>query len=224
MHKFTHGDFLAGGEANLQIPELAATTSPSSITHTFFVECEICHVILKPVRDLGNHKRENHPPIVKQKVCYGTADQANPSPVSRGNKKPAPSPVLLPRQIPCPGCKIGCYNRKTLLGHVSAEHPSYKFMCNEANCFKANISKSGLFKHKRNHILQDSYDSVLCMDCQETFKCEDDCDNHQCPAQAPKPKQKKQPKIEPHENFKGGGEGSSGGKRNTRSTQIKKEK
>ena len=147
--KFTHGDFLAGGEANLRIPELAATTSPSLITHTSFIECEICHVILKSVRDLGNHKRENYPPIVKQKVCSGTADQATPSPVSHGNQKPAPSPVLLPRQIPCPVCKVGCNDRQTLLGHVSVEHPSYKFMCNEANCFKVYISKSGLFKHKK---------------------------------------------------------------------------
>ena len=57
-----------------------------------------------------------------------------------------------------------------------------------------------------------------------TFKCEDDCDNHKCPAWAPKPKQKKQPKTEPQENFEGEGKGTSSGKRNTRSTQIKKEK
>ena len=101
------------------------------------------------MRDLGNHKRENHPPIVKQKVHSGTANQATPSPVSHGNQKPAPSPVLLPGQIPCPVCKIACNDRQTLLGHVSAEHPSYQFMCDEANCFKAYISKSGLFKHKK---------------------------------------------------------------------------
>ena len=102
------------------------------------------------MRDLEIHKRENHPPIVRQKVRSGTADQATPSPVSHGNQKPGQSSVLLLGQIPCPVCKIGCNDRQTLLGHISPEHLSYKFMCDEANCFKAYISKLGLFKHKKN--------------------------------------------------------------------------
>ena len=139
--KFTHGHFLSGAKANIRIPELAATPSPSSITWTSFIECQMCHVILKSVRDLGIHKRENHPPIIRQKAYSGTADQAIPSPASRGNQKPAQSPVLLLGQIPCPVCKIGCNDRETHLGHVSVEHPSYKFMCDEANCLKAYVSK-----------------------------------------------------------------------------------
>ena len=61
------------------------------------------------------------------------------------------------------------------------------------------------------------------MDCQETFKCEEDCYNHECPAEVPKPKQKNEPKTEPQENAEGEGKGASGEKRNTRSTRIKKE-
>ena len=83
------------------------------------------------MRDLGIHKRENHPAVIKQKAH---SDQSTPSPVSHGNWKPAPSSVLLPRQIGCPVCKIGCNDRQTLIGHVGTEHPSHKFMCDEANC------------------------------------------------------------------------------------------
>ena len=64
----------------------------------------------------------------------------------------------------------------------------------------------------------------MCIDCQETFKCEEDCDNHECPAWVPKLKLKNEPKTEPQENAEGEGEGEGalGGKRNTRSTRIKK--
>ena len=60
------------------------------------------------------------------------------------------------------------------------------------------------------------------MDCQETFKCEDDCDNHKCPTWAPKPKQKKQPKTEPQENFEGEGKGTSGGKGTLEALELRK--
>ena len=150
---------------------------------------------------------------------YGTTDQATPLPVSCGNQKPASSPVLLSGQIPCPICKIGCYDRQTLLEHVSAEYPSYKFMCDEANCFKAYISKSGLSKHKKPIFCR-----IVMTACYVWIVRKLSNDNHQCPAQTPKPKQKKQPKTEWQENFEGEGEGPFGGKRNTRSTQIKKEK
>ena len=176
--KVTHVPFLSGGEDNGRRPELASIT-PSSSPQTSFLECEICHVILKSVKDLGIHKRENHPAVMKQKEC---SDQSTPSPVSCGNRKPAPSPVLLPGQIGCPVCKIGCNDRQTLIGHVGAEHPSHKFMCDEANCFKVYISKSGLFKHKKTHIPEETDDSVLCMDCEQTFKSEEDCNNHNFPA------------------------------------------
>ena len=96
-------------------------------------------------------------------------------------------------------------------------------MYDEPNCFKAYISKSGLFKHKRTHIPQDSDESVICMDCNEAFKHEDDCNNHECPTRPPKPKQKKRPKTEPQESFESECESTSAGKRSTRSTQIKKE-
>ena len=94
-------------------------------------------------------------------------------------------------------------------------------MCHEANCFEIYISKSGLFKHKKIHV-QD--DSVLCMDCKETFKSEEDCDNHQCPASVQK--QPKKHKAEPQDNDEGEGEGecASCGKCNTRSSKIKKQK
>ena len=70
--------------------------------------------------------------------------------------------------------------------------------------------------------MDETEDSVLCMDCQETFKLEDDCDNHNCPAHTKEQKNNDvkdpKPKMEPPEN----GECSSNGKRRTRS-RIKKE-
>ena len=101
--KVTDVPFLSGGKDNIRRPELAGI-SPSSNIQTSFVECEICHVVLKSVRDLGIHKRENHPAVMKQKLCSGQlpSDQSTPLPVLHGNQKPAPSPVLLPRKIGCP--------------------------------------------------------------------------------------------------------------------------
>ena len=97
-------------------------------------------------------------------------------------------------------------------------------MCHEANCFKIYISKSGLFKHEKTHVQDTQDNSVLCMDCKKTFKSEEDCDNHQCPASVQK--NPKKHKTEPQDNNEGGGEGecASCGKRNTRSSKIKKEK
>ena len=64
--------------------------------------------------------------------------------------------------------------------------------------------------------------SVLCLDCQETFKSEEDCNNHNCPAHAEKQKnndvEDPKPKMEPQEIR----EPSSNGKRRTKS-RIKKE-
>ena len=148
-----------------------------------------------------------------------------PSPVSHGTvqKTPVTSPVLLPGQIACPLCKIGCNDKNVVLGHTSAEHLAYKFLCDELNCNKVYISKSGLFKHKKTYVQEETDDSVLCMDCQQTFKTEVDCDNHDCPTLTPRKKQNdiQNPNIKtecPPEN----GETSSNGKTRTRS-KIKKE-
>ena len=136
---------------------------------------------------MGIHKRDHHSGIVKPKAWPGPllSLTKTPSPVSHGNvqKTPVAGPVLLPGQIPCSLCKISCNDKNVLMGHVSAEHLAYKFMCDELNCFKVYISsKSGLFKHKKTHVPEETDDSVLCMDCHETFKLEQDCDNHNCPA------------------------------------------
>ena len=62
--------------------------------------------------------------------------------------------------------------------------------------------------------MQEIDDSVLCMDCQQTFKLEIDCDNHSCPARARDKEQKQIPdkdknlKVKPPED----GEQSSYGK------------
>ena len=138
------------------------------------------------MRDLGIHIRDNHSSIVKPKVWPGPMLSLikTPSPVSRRNvqKTPVASPVLLPGQIPCPLCKISCNDKNVVIGHVSVEHPAYKFMCDELNCCKVYISKSGLFKHKKTHVPEEGDNSVLCMECNETFKSEEDCDNHNCAA------------------------------------------
>ena len=114
----------------------------------------------KNERDLGLHKKENHFSIVKPKaqpepLLSVTKTQ---SPVSHGNvqKTPVASPVLLPAQIACPQCKISCNDKQILLGHVSAEQLAYKFMCDKLNCFKVYISKSGLFKHKKTHAMDET--------------------------------------------------------------------
>ena len=222
MSTFTHCNFLSGENTNIRVPELhTPAPSPSSSTQSCFIECEICHVIFKSIQDLGTHRREHHLPIIKKKVHSGTT----PLPVSHVNQKAACSPVLLPGQIPCPVCKVGCSDKHTLVGHVGAEHPTHRYMCNVPNCFKIYISKSGLFKHKKTHVQHEQADSVLCMDCKETFKSEEECDNHQCPARVPK-QTKKQHKTEQQDNDQGEGEGecASLGKCNTRSSKIKKEK
>ena len=213
---------MSGGKDNIRRPELAGI-SPSSSTQTSFVECEICHVIVKSVRDLGNHKRENHPAVMKQKVCSGPlpSNRSTPSPVLHGNQKTATSPVLLPGQIGCPVCKIGCNDKQTLTGHVGAEYPSHKFMCDEANCFKVYISKSGLFKHKKHTSLRKPM-TVFCVWTLNKHLNEEDCDNHNCPAWSNNGKQKRQSGSEPPEN--GEGESTSNGKRKARSSKIKKEK
>ena len=99
LHMFL---FLSGGEDNMGRAELASI-SPSSSTQTSCENCENCHVILKSVGDLGIHKRENHPAVVKQKACSGPLppDQSTPSlwKSSYGNWKPAPNPVSLHGQI-----------------------------------------------------------------------------------------------------------------------------
>ena len=74
----------------------------------------------------------------------------------------------------------------------------------------------------KTHVQDAQDDSVLCMDCKETFKSEEDCDNHQCPASVQK--QQKKHKTEPQDNDEGEGECASHGKCNTRSSKIKKEK
>ena len=90
------------------------------------------------------------------------------------------------------------------MGHVSAKHPAYKFMCDELNCFKVYISKPGLFKHKKTHVPEETDESVLCIDCQQTFKSEQDCENHNCPARTEEQKKSDvedpKPKIETPEN------------------------
>ena len=70
--------------------------------------------------------------------------------------------MLLQGQIPCPVCKVGCSDEETLVGHVGAEHPSHRYMCHEANCFKIYISKSGLFKHKK-HMSKTHKMTLLCV-------------------------------------------------------------
>ena len=69
---------------------------------------------------------------------------------------------------------------------------------------------------------EEANNSVLCMDCQKTFKSEEDYNNHNCAAHAEEQKKNdvedRKPKIETPENR----ETSSNGKRRTRS-RIKKE-
>ena len=195
---------MSGENINIRVRQLhTPAPSPSSSTQSCFIECEICHVVFKSICDLGTHRREHHPPIIKQQVHSGTPDGPT-SPIFHVNQKPAKSPMLLQGQIPCPVCKVGCSDKETLVGHVGAEHQSHRYMCHEANCFKIYISKSGLFKHKKTHVQDAQDDSVLCMDCKETFKSEEDCDNHQCPASAQK--QQKKHKTEPQDNNEGEGE------------------
>ena len=66
---------------------------------------------------------------------------------------------------------------------------------------------------------EETGDSVLYMDCQETFKT--DCDNHDCPAGALKKKQNdiQKPTIKTEHSPENGenGKTSSNGKRRTRS-------
>ena len=144
--------FLSVGDQTTRRPELL-WVSPATNVHTAFIECDICHVMVKSVWDLRIHKKEHHFSIIKPKAHPGPVPNVikTPSPVSWGNvqKTPNPSPVLLLGWIACPLCKTGCNDRGILMGHISAEHPGYKFLCDKVNCNKVYISKSGLFKHKK---------------------------------------------------------------------------
>ena len=211
--------FLSVGDPNMRRPDLSWVSPPTTL-QTFFIECDICHLLCKNVRALGQHKKENHFSTVKPKAHPGPLPLATkpPSPVSHGTvqKTPVTSPVLLPGQIACSLCKISCNDKNVLLG----------LLCDELNCNKVYISKSGLFKHKKTHVQEETDDSVLCMDCQQIFKTEADCDNHDCPALPPKkkPNDIQNPKVKtecPPENGEDR-ETSSNGKRRTRS-KIKKE-
>ena len=150
-------------QINIRVRQLhTPAPSSSSSTQSCFIECEICHIIFKSIHDLGTHRREHHPPIIKKKVHSGTPDGPISSPVSRVNQKPAKSPMLFQGQISCLVCKVGCSDKETPVGHVGEEHPSHRYMCHEANCCKIYISKSGLFKHKK-HMSKMHKTTVFCV-------------------------------------------------------------
>ena len=121
-----------------------------------FIECDICHITCKNVRDLGLHKKEHHSGLFKPKPRPGPVSSVSKtqSPVPHGNvqKTPIGSPVLLPRQIACPLCKISCNDKNVLMGHVSAEHS------NTSSCVMSlialrftlvNLGCSNIRKHTR---------------------------------------------------------------------------
>ena len=72
--------FLSAGQQTMRRPELA-WVSPTVSVQTAFIECDICHVMVKFVQDLGIHKKENHFSIIKPK--------AHPGPLQAVTKTPS---------------------------------------------------------------------------------------------------------------------------------------
>ena len=126
-HYLQYFQFLSAADPNMR--RQLSCVSPTPSAQTAFIECDICHVTCKNVRDLGLHKKEHHSVLFKPKPRQGPVSSVSKtlSPVPHGNvqKTRIGSPVLLPGQIACPLCKIGCNDKNVLMGHVSAEHVQY---------------------------------------------------------------------------------------------------
>ena len=116
----------------------------------------------------------------------------------------------------------------SVLGHISAEHPQYKFFCDYESCYRPFITacRSCLYKHKKQVHPKEPKEgpetddfTVACILCGQEFNSEDACDKHDCPAykKAKAMAIKKEPKVEPED-----GNISNGNKRSTCSSRGKK--
>ena len=97
-HYLQYFQFLSAADPNAR--RQLSCVSPTPSAQTVFIECDICHVTSKNVRDLGLHKKEHHSSLFKPKPRLGPVASVSktPSPVPHGNvqKTSISSPVLLP--------------------------------------------------------------------------------------------------------------------------------
>ena len=106
-----------------------------------------------------------------------------------------------------------------VFGHISAEHPQYKFFCDYETCYRSFITRSGLYAKEQKDIPESEDFTVGCILCGQEFKSEDACDDHDCPTRQKSKvaSLKREPKVKPQE-----GNISNGNKRSTCSLKMKK--
>ena len=65
--------------------------------------------------------------------------------------------------------------------HIHCEHPKFVFMCSDARCVKAYITRSGLNKNKQKWSDQSEEDfPICCLFCEQGFKTQELCDEQMC--------------------------------------------
>ena len=142
----------------------------------------------KNVKGLGAHKREVHSgvykPKSKQSVPPLTTAAATPT---KSTTHPTVSPQGSGTQVACRLCKMLFDDGSSVLGHISAEHPQYKFFCDYESCYRSFITRSGLYKHKKQVHPKEPKEgpetddfTVGCFLCGQEFNSEDACDEHEC--------------------------------------------
>ena len=140
------------------------------------VECDICFKTLKNVKDLQQHKRDCHSSVITVKKTktppVNLKQQADIVEIKDTEDKGV---------FRCHICKAFSDNPVDVRNHIHHEHPKFVFICSEVTCVKANVTSSGLNKHKQKHSDQagDSF-TVCCLFFQEGFKTEELCDEHMC--------------------------------------------
>ena len=110
--------------------------SSSQKQKSSFIKCDICHAVCKNIKELGAHRYEVHAgvykPKLKQVIPPSTPPAATPS---KSLKQPTVSPQV--------------DDGSSVFGHIQAEHPQYIFFCNCTACYRSFITRSGLYKHKK---------------------------------------------------------------------------
>ena len=159
----------------------------------------------------------------KQSVPPSTPPAATPT---KATTHPTVSPQGSGTQVACRLCKILFDDGSSVLGHISAEHPQYKFFCDYESYYRSFITRSGLCKHKKQVHPKEPKEgpetddfTVGCILCRQEFNSEDACDKHDCPTRkkAKAVTIKKEPKVEPKD-----GNVSNGNKRSAHSSRGKK--
>ena len=115
-----------------------------------FIECDICHAACKNIKELGSHKGEVHAGVYKLKSKQVIPPSTPPAPTpSKSSKHPTVSPQVSGTQVACNLCKMVFDDGSSVFGHIQVEHPQYIFFCDYSACYRSFITRSHLYKHKK---------------------------------------------------------------------------